>query len=95
LAVISVRRLFTEKILSIDAKTPKGLIFSNCLVFNYPIFGSSANITAMAGIVLAFAKGGNTATALRPTGVRARTWADAPFGDPPPPAVPGAGCPEI
>ena len=95
MTVISVRRLFTEKIMSIDAKTPKGLIFSNCLVFNYPILGSSANITAMAGIVLAFAKGGNTATALRPTGVRARTWADAPFGDPPPPAVPGAGCPEI
>ena len=52
-------------------------------------------MTAMAGIVLAFAKGGNTATVFRPTGVRARTWADAPFGAPPPPAVPGVGCPEI
>ena len=52
-------------------------------------------MTAMAGIVLAFAKGGKTATALRPAGVRARTWADAPFGVPPPPAVPGAACPEI
>ena len=52
-------------------------------------------MTAIAGIVLAFAKGGNTATVLRPTGVKARTWADAPFGAPPPPAAPGAGCPEI
>ena len=81
--------------MSIDSKTPKCSIFSKCLVFNYPILASSANMTAMAGIVLAFAKGGNTATVLRPTGVRARTWADAPFGAPPPPAVPGVGCPEI
>ena len=81
--------------MSIDAKMSNGLIFNNYLVFNYPILGSSANMTAMAGIVLAFAKGGNTATVLRPTGVKARTWADAPFGAPPPPAAPGAGCPEI
>ena len=81
--------------MSIDTKTPNGLIFNNYLVFNYPILGSSANMTAMAGIVLAFAKGGKTATVLRPAGVRARTWGDAPFGVPPPPAVPGAACPEI
>ena len=81
--------------MSIDVKTPNGLIFNFFLVFDYPILGSSANMTAIAGIVLAFAKGGNTATVLRPTGVRARTWPDAPFGVPPPPAVPGVGCPEI
>ena len=88
--VVSVRRVFTEIKMSIVAKTPNGLSFIYYLGFHYPILGSSANMTAMAGIVLAFAKGGKTATVLRPTGVRARTWADAPFGAPPPPAVPGA-----
>ena len=81
--------------MSIVAKTPNGSSLIYYLGFHYPILGSSANITAMAGIVLAFAKGGKTATVLRPAGVRARTWADAPFGVPPPPTVPGEGCPEI
>ena len=59
----------------------------------HPIDGSSANMTASASTVLGVAKGGKTATAFKPAGTNARTEGDAPFGDAPPPIVPGCGFP--
>ena len=44
------------------------------MLYSYPILGSSANITAIAGIVLSDAKGGKTAIVLRPGGVKESTW---------------------
>ena len=57
------------------------------------MLGSSENITATAGNVLAVSKGGNTATALSPAGTRLRVVWGAPFGEAPPPGVPGGGFP--
>ena len=57
------------------------------------MLGSSANITATAGKLLAVSKGGNTATALSPAGTRFSVVCGAPFGGAPPPAVPGGGFP--
>ena len=57
------------------------------------MLGSSENITATAGKLLAVSKGGNTATALSPTGTRFNVVCGAPFGEAPPPGVPGGGFP--
>ena len=58
---------------------------------------SSENITAIAGKVLGVTKGGNTATAVKPAGIKATAEAPArlatTFGDPPPPGDPGGGDP--
>ena len=58
-------------------------------LIDYPILGFSENITAIAGKLLAVSKGGNTATALSPRGTRFSIVWDAPFGEAPPPGVPG------
>ena len=60
---------------------------------SYPILGFSENITAIAGKLLAVSKGGNTATALSPLGTRFSVVWGAPFGEAPPPGVPGGGFP--
>ena len=74
------------------------------MFYNYLIFGSSANITLTAGIVLGVLYGGKTAIAVNPGGTRlravARVWvlgASAPtaVGGAPPPASPGATLPVI
>ena len=57
------------------------------------MLGSSENITATAGKLLAVSKGGNTATALSPAGTRFNVVCSAPFGGAPPPGVPGGGFP--
>ena len=46
-------------------------------------------MTASASTVLGVAKGGKTATAFKPAGTNASTEDDAPFGEAPPPTVPG------
>ena len=53
----------------------------------------SLHITATAGTVRGVAKGGKTATAVKPAGTRARTLPGLVLGWPPPPGDPGVGVP--
>ena len=56
---------------------------------NYSVLRFSENITAIAGKLPTVPKGGNKATALSPIETRFSIDWGAPFGEAPPPGVPG------